>query len=177
MFFAGIFGSAEIQKAPASARSSKSIYDITLNDIYGNPLALSQFKGKKILFVNVASYCGYTPQYTELQQLHEKYGSKVVVIGVPSNDFGAQEPGTNKEIAEFCSSKFHTTFLMVEKIKVKGAQKHELYKWLSSKAENGWNEKEPTWNFCKYLVNEKGELVRFFKSSVSPINQEITSLL
>ena len=155
----------------------KSIYDFKMKDINGQEVDFSQFKGKKLLLVNVASKCGYTKQYEDLQKLHQEHGGEVTIIGFPANNFGGQEPGTNEEIKEFCSSKFGVTFMMMDKISVKGDDKAPLYKWLSDKNLNGWNDKEPTWNFCKYFINEKGELVKFFASSVKPMDEEILQLI
>jgi glutathione peroxidase len=155
----------------------KSFYDFKMKDINGQEVDFSQFKGKKLLLVNVASKCGYTKQYEDLQKLHQEYGDEVTIIGFPANNFGGQEPGTNEEIKEFCSSKFGVTFMMMDKISVKGDDKAPLYKWLSDKNLNGWNDKEPTWNFCKYFINEKGELVKFFASSVKPMDEEILQLI
>jgi glutathione peroxidase len=155
----------------------KSIYDFKMKDINGQEVDFSQFKGKKLLLVNVASKCGYTPQYEDLQKLHEQYGEKVTIIGFPANNFGGQEPGSNEEIKEFCSTKFGVTFKMMDKVSVKGADKAPLYRWLSDKDMNGWNDKEPSWNFCKYFINEKGELVKFFPSSVKPMDKDILSLI
>ncbi|PSL07220.1 glutathione peroxidase [Cecembia rubra] len=155
----------------------KSIYDFKLNDINGEEVDFSQFKGKKLLLVNVASKCGFTPQYADLQKLHEMHGDKVLILGFPANNFGGQEPGNNEEIKQFCSENYGVTFKMMDKISVKGADKHPLYRWLSDKDLNGWNEKEPSWNFCKYFINEKGELVKFFPSSVKPTDKEIIDLV
>lgn len=155
----------------------KSIYDFKMKDINGDDVDFSQFKGKKLLLVNVASRCGYTPQYEDLQKLHEQYGDQVTILGFPANNFGGQEPGTNEEIKEFCSSKFGVTFTMMDKISVKGADKHPLYRWLSDKNLNGWNDKEPSWNFCKYFINEEGDLVKFFPSSVKPTDKQIIELI
>jgi glutathione peroxidase len=155
----------------------KSFYDFKMKDINGQEVDFSQFKGKKLLLVNVASKCGYTKQYEDLQKLHQEQGEEVTIIGFPANNFGGQEPGTNEEIKEFCSSKFGVTFMMMDKISVKGDDKAPLYKWLSDKDLNGWNDKEPTWNFCKYFINEKGELVKFFASSVKPMDEEILKLI
>ncbi|MCH7400573.1 glutathione peroxidase [Belliella kenyensis] len=155
----------------------KSIYDFKINDIDGNPVDFSQFKGQKLLLVNVASKCGYTPQYADLQKLHEEYGDKVTILGFPANNFGGQEPGTNEDIKQFCSANFGVTFQMFDKVSVKGADKHPLYRWLSDKDLNGWNDKEPTWNFCKYLIDENGELKKFFGSSVNPMDDEIINLI
>jgi glutathione peroxidase len=158
-------------------KMEKSIYDFKMKDINGQEVDFSQFKGKKLLLVNVASKCGYTKQYEDLQKLHQEHGDVVTIIGFPANNFGGQEPGTNEEIKEFCSSKFGVTFMMMDKISVKGDDKAPLYKWLSDKNLNGWNDKEPTWNFCKYFINEKGELVKFFASSVKPMDEEILQLI
>lgn len=155
----------------------KSIYDFKMNDINGNEVDFSQFKGKKLLLVNVASKCGYTPQYEGLQKLHEMHGDQVVIIGFPANNFGGQEPGTNEDIKQFCSENYGVTFTMMDKISVKGADKDPLYRWLSDKDLNGWNDKEPSWNFCKYFINDKGELVKFFPSSVKPTDEEILTLI
>jgi glutathione peroxidase len=155
----------------------KSIYDFKMKDINGQEVDFSQFKGKKMLLVNVASKCGYTPQYEDLQKLHEMHGDKVVIIGFPANNFGGQEPGSNEEIKQFCSENYGVTFTMMDKVSVKGADKDPLYRWLSDKDLNGWNDKEPSWNFCKYFINEKGELLKFFPSSVKPTDEEILKLV
>jgi glutathione peroxidase len=153
--------------------SKKSFYDFKMEAIDGKTIDFSQYKGKKVLLVNVASKCGYTPQYEQLQALHEKYGDKVTVLGFPANNFGGQEPGTNEEIATFCKKNYGVTFQMFKKISVKGSDMHPLYKWLSDKSQNGWNDQAPSWNFCKYLVNEKGELVKFYGSGVDPVGEEM----
>ncbi|MCH6233314.1 glutathione peroxidase [Cognataquiflexum rubidum] len=163
--------------SPDEMVMEKSFYDFKMKDINGQEVDFSQFKGKKLLLVNVASKCGYTKQYEDLQKLHQEHGDEVTIIGFPANNFGGQEPGTNEEIKEFCSSKFGVTFMMMDKISVKGDDKAPLYKWLSDKDLNGWNDKEPTWNFCKYFINEKGELVKFFASSVKPMDEEILKLI
>lgn len=155
----------------------KSIYDFKMNDINGELVDFSKFKGQKLLLVNVASKCGYTPQYADLQKLHEAHGDQVTIIGFPANNFGGQEPGTNEEIKQFCSENFGVTFKMMDKVSVKGADKDPLYRWLSDKDMNGWNDKEPSWNFCKYFINEDGELVKFFPSSVKPMDEEIIKLI
>jgi glutathione peroxidase len=155
----------------------KSIYDFKMKDINGELVDFSKFKGQKLLLVNVASKCGYTPQYADLQKLHEAHGDKVTIIGFPANNFGGQEPGTNEEIKQFCSTNYGVTFKMMDKVSVKGADKDPLYRWLSDKDMNGWNDKEPSWNFCKYFINENGELVKFFPSSVKPMDEEIIKLI
>lgn len=160
-----------------NGQAGTSFYDFTLNDIDGNEIDFNQYRGKKVLVVNVASKCGYTPQYAELQELNEKYGDKVAILGFPANNFGGQEPGTNEEIKKFCTESYGVTFQMFDKISVKGADKHPLFRWLSDKSLNGWNDKEPTWNFCKYFIDENGALKQFFPSSVKPMDDEIINLI
>lgn len=154
-----------------------SFYDFKLKDINGKEVDFAAYKGKKLLLVNVASKCGYTKQYAQLQELYAEHGDKIVILGFPANNFGGQEPGSNEEIAAFCDAEFGVTFPMFEKISVKGFDKHPLYRWLSDASQNGWNNEEPSWNFCKYFVNEKGELVKFFPSSVAPLDEEILNLI
>lgn len=144
-----------------------SLYDFKMNSLDGKSIDFSQYKGKTLLIVNTASKCGYTPQYSELQKLHELYGNKVTILGFPANNFGAQEPGTNAEIGEFCQKNYGVTFQMFEKISVKGTDQSELYKWLKEKTGH-----EPTWNFCKYIVKPDGT-VKFFASKVKPMDKEI----
>lgn len=154
--------------------NAPSFYDFKLKSLDGaEEIDFSRYKGKKVLLVNVASKCGFTPQYEQLEALHEKYGDKVVVLGFPANNFGGQEPGTHEEIAAFCKKNYGVTFQLFEKISVTGKDQHPLYQWLSHKDQNGWNDQAPTWNFCKYLVNEKGELVKFYASAIDPIGDEI----
>ena len=152
-----------------------SFYSFKMKDIDGNEIDFSQYKGKKLLIVNVASECGNTPQYTDLEKLHEQYGNKVTVLGFPANNFGSQEPGSNKDIKEFCKKNYNVKFQMFEKISVKGDDKDPLYQWLSDKSKNGWNDKEPNWNFAKYLVDENGQLVAFFPAKTNPMSEEILS--
>lgn len=147
-----------------------SLYDLTLKGLDGEEISLSQYKGKKLLIVNTASRCGKTPQYTGLEKLHELHKDKVTVLGFPANNFLWQEPGTNAEIAEFCKQNYGVQFQMFEKISVKGSDQHPLYQWLQSKTGE-----KPDWNFSKYLVNEDGTEVLFFKSSVQPLDQRITA--
>lgn len=164
---------------PANLAMTKkvSIYDFKLKTLDGKDLSFANFKGKKLLLVNVASECGYTPQYKNLQALHEQFGTKVTIIGFPANNFGGQEPGTSAEIKTFCTKNYGVTFQMMEKISVKGNDAHPLYKWLSSKEQNGSCNDAPSWNFCKYLIDENGKVVKFFSSNVDPLSKEITSLL
>ena len=181
MLISSIFGTHNIisrpQQYPANNINTKSIYDFTLRTIDEKELSLSRYRGKKMLIVNTASECGYTPQYEDLQKLHEQYGSKVEVLGFPANNFGAQEPGSNSEIVNFCKTNYGITFQMFEKISEIGADQHPLYKWLSTKEENGWNDQAPKWNFCKYLIDEKGALIKFYPSKVKPLSEEIIGAL
>ena len=151
--------------------NASSIYDFKMNSLDGQLIDFSQYKGKTLLIVNTASKCGYTPQYEELQKLHEQFGSKITILGFPANNFGSQEPGTNLEIAEFCKANYGVTFQMFEKISVKGDDQHDLYKWLKEKTGQ-----EPGWNFCKYLVKPDGS-VTFFNSKVKPMDKQILDAL
>tara|TARA_B100000929_G_scaffold15739_1_gene12574 strand:+ start:53 stop:637 length:585 start_codon:yes stop_codon:yes gene_type:complete len=155
----------------------KSFYELEAISIDGEKINFDQYKNKKILIVNVASECGYTYQYEGLQKLQDIYQDKVVVLGFPANDFFNQESGSNEEIEEFCETNYGITFPMFKKTTTKGKKQSSVYQWLTNKDFNGWNAQRPTWNFCKYLVNEKGELVGFFNSKVKPLSEEITSLL
>lgn len=151
--------------------SQQTIYDFKMNSLDGQQIDFSQYKGKNLLIVNVASKCGFTPQYADLEKLHEQYGDKVVVLGFPANNFGGQEPGSSLEIAEFCQKNYGVKFQMFEKISVKGEDQHPLYQWLKEKTGQ-----EPGWNFCKYLVKPDGS-VRFYPSKVKPLDTEIVNAL
>jgi len=157
--------------------SQTSIYDLSITGIDGKEIKISDFKNKNILFVNVASKCGFTGQYEGLQKLHEKYKSNLVVFGVPSNEFGGQEPGTSEQIATFCSDKYDVSFIMTEKVKVKGSEQHPLYKWLTNKDLNMVSNSSVKWNFQKYLINEKGEFVNYWYSFTKPLSEKITKYL
>ncbi|MCA6435395.1 MAG: glutathione peroxidase [Bacteroidetes bacterium] len=157
--------------------NQKSVHDFTLKTIEGKDLNLSSLKGKKLLIVNVASQCGFTPQYKNLQALSDKYKDKLAVIGFPANNFGSQEPGSNTEIKSFCTKNYGVTFTMMEKISVSGEDMHPLYKFLSTKDLNGTVDKAPNWNFCKYLIDENGKVIKFFPSKVDPLSEDIISLL
>jgi glutathione peroxidase len=163
----GLLQEQQTDQVPAS------FYDFKMNSINGEPIDFGKYKGKKVLLVNVASKCGFTPQYEDLQRLHELYGNQLAILGFPANNFAHQEPGTNEEIALFCSSNYGVTFQMFEKISVKGDDMHPLYQWLSNENYNGWNNEAPSWNFCKYLVDEKGELLAFYPSKVKPLSDEL----
>ena len=154
-----------------------SIYDIAINALDGNPIDLSSFKGKNILFVNVASECGFTNQYKELQKLSDTYPDDLVVIGSPCNQFGKQEPGDASQIQTFCERNFGVTFLLTEKINVKGSKQHPLYQWLTNKDLNGTQNSAVKWNFQKYLVNKQGKLVDYYFSITKPMSAKITKHL
>lgn len=160
-----------------STEEKKNLYDFKAKTIDGTEYDFSQLKGKKVLIVNTASECGYTPQYEGLQALHEKYDStgKFAIIGFPCNQFGGQEPGTSTEIKTFCTKTYGVTFQMMEKIDVKGENQHPLYKWLTNKSENGVEDSEVKWNFNKYAVDENGNYVKHYGSGVEPMSEEITN--
>ena len=157
--------------------AAPSIYDFKVPSLEGSTIDFSQYKGKYILVVNTASKCGYTKQYADLEKLYEQYKSNLVIIGFPANNFGQQEPGTNDEIKEFCSKNYGVTFPMAEKVSVKGDDIHPLFKWLTSKQENGVMDAEIKWNFTKFLLDKNGKLVAVFPSAVTPMSEEITKYL
>lgn len=156
-----------------------SIYDakIKIKDIDGKDIDFRKFKGKNLLLVNVASKCGFTPQYEDLQKLHEKYKDKLTVVGIPCNQFKDQEPGTNAEIKEFCSLNYGVTFLITEKIDVKGDNQHPLYHWLTNKSQNGSTDSTVKWNFQKYLLDENGKFIDFYYSITKPLSESIVKNL
>ncbi len=157
------------------AFSQKSVYDFTVEDINGQQFSLADLRGKKVMIVNTASKCGHTPQYKDLELLYKAYKQKLVIVGFPANNFMNQEPGTNKEIKDFCDSKYGVTFPMMSKISVKGNDMHPLYKWLTSKSANGVLDSEVAWNFQKYLIDENGKLVGYFKPAVKPLSDEVVN--
>lgn len=158
----------------ANVKVSNSIHKFVVFDINHMPFDFAKLKGKKIIVVNTASKCGYTPQYEQLQKLYEKYQQKgLVIVGFPANNFRNQEPGTNEEIAEFCKLNYGVTFPMMEKISVKGDDIHPIYQFLTQMEKNGVLDSEVAWNFQKYLINEKGILVKMIKHSTSPLDDEI----
>ena len=156
---------------------SKSFYDLSINDINGEEINFERFKGKKVMIVNVASRCGYTSQYKELQSLYEKNEDKLEIIAVPCNDYGSQESGSNSEIKLFCETNYGVTFTMGSKQKIKSSPISNLYRWLSDPKQNGWNSSLPSWNFCKYVINEEGQLTHFLRSGVSPTGKEMSEII
>lgn len=142
----------------------------------GNEFDFTQLKGKKVLLVNTASNCGYTNQYDDLQKLNEQFQNKLVILGFPANDFKEQEKGNDEEIAQFCKINFGVTFPLMKKSSViKTADQNEVFQWLTDSTKNGWNSKQPSWNFSKYLINEQGILINYFDPSVSPLSEEMIS--
>jgi len=154
-----------------------SIYDIEINGLSGKPIDLHDFKGKNILFVNVASECGFTKQYKDLQKLYETYNDRLVIIGSPCNQFGKQEPGSATQILTFCEKNFGVTFQLTEKIDVKGDSQHMLYKWLTNKSLNGKKSTNIKWNFQKYLIDQEGNLIDYYFSLTNPMSSKITKHL
>lgn len=161
----------------AAALLAGSIYDFKVPGLDGTDIDFSKFKGKKILIVNTASQCGLTPQYEGLEQLYNKFKDKLVIIGFPANNFGGQEPGSNGEIKEFCKKNYGVSFPMAEKISVKGDDTHELYKYLKAQASAKGFTDPVTWNFGKFLINEKGELIATFSPRTTPTSEEILKYL
>jgi glutathione peroxidase len=156
--------------------AAANFHAFKMKGIDGKEIDFSQFKGKKVIVLNTASKCGYTPQYADWEKFH-KANKDIVILGFPANEFGGQEPGSNDEIASFCSLNYGVSFQMMEKVVVKGSGKCDLYQWLSDKSKNGWNGKEPSWNFCKYVINEKGELQNFFASGIKPSSPEFLAAI
>ncbi len=172
-----IFSFLSKPEAIAQGKVPTSIYDYTMTTLEGKKISFKDFKGKKLLIVNTASKCGFTPQYESLEKLHDKYGKDVIVIGFPANNFMFQEPGKNNDIKEFCTRNYGVSFLMSEKISVKGKDMDPLYVWLTNKKFNGVMDSSVKWNFQKYLINENGTLVKSFGSSVDPMSTEMISAL
>jgi glutathione peroxidase len=157
---------------------SKSVYDFTLNSIDGQPSPLSSFKGKVVMLVNVASKCGYTPQYSALESTYEKYKDRgLVIVGIPANNFGAQEPGTNEEIKTFCSRKYNVTFPMMAKVSVKGSDQTPLYQFLTDKTLNPTTGGEIKWNFTKFIFDRDGNAIARFEPEVTPDSPQVTAAI
>ena len=171
------FSAAALFQNPLIQFKPKSIYDFKVASLNGGTIDFADFKGKKILIVNTASKCGFTPQYEDLEALYKKYEGKLVIVGFPANNFFSQEPGSNETIEAFCKKNYGVTFLMAAKVSVKGKDMTPIYKWLCSKAENGVMDAKISWNFNKFLLDENGKLIGHFKSKVKPMSEEIVSKL
>jgi glutathione peroxidase len=172
------FDANAISKAPSNIYTAMSdslntsFFQLEANSLEGQPVSMDQFRGKKVVVLNVASKCGYTPQYADWEAFFKQHSARVVVLGFPCNDFMSQEPGSASDIAAFCEKNYGVTFPMFEKVRVKGADKSPVYQWLTDPMQNGWNSQEPSWNFCKYVVDETGRLTHFFGSKIKPDNLE-----
>ena len=157
--------------------NAQSIHSFTVKSIYGKNLNLASFKGKKILIVNTASACGYTPQYEGLEKVYEQYKDKLVILGFPCNQFGGQEPGSNEEIVAFCKKNYGVSFPLADKIDVKGSNAAPIYQWLTQKSKNGVLDASISWNFNKFLIDENGKMMAYFPSNVKPDSESILSYL
>jgi glutathione peroxidase len=190
LIFTACFNAQEIKHRPDSEKGvavpvsfkldgtmAAKFFDFKMLGLNGEEVSFAQFKGKKVVVMNVASKCGFTPQYADWEKFYKENKEKVVVLGFPCNQFMGQESGSSSEIKTFCEKNYGVSFPMFEKIDVKGDKKAPLYAWLTDKSQNGWNEQVPSWNFCKYLINEKGELVNFFASKITPDNAEFKAAL
>ena len=153
----------------------ESIHQFKIKSIDGGVIDFSKFKGKKILVVNTASKCGYTPQYEALEKVYEQYKDKLVIVGFPCNQFGGQEPGTNEEIVSFCKKNYGVTFPLTDKVDVKGEKTAPIYQWLTQKAKNGVVDATISWNFNKFLLDENGKMIAYFPSNVKPDSEDILS--
>ncbi len=176
----GVFDLFTLGKVPIIKEVKKpltSIYTNTINLLDGTEISLSKFKGKKILFVNVASKCGFTNQYSELEQLYRQKNDQLTIIGFPCNQFGYQEKGSSSDIRNFCSINYGVTFPITEKIEVKGKNQHPIYTWLTSRTQNAVADSHVKWNFQKYLMNERGELQAIFSSKTTPLSEEIINAI
>jgi len=172
IFFAGLL----MMFVVGAMAQTKTLYDFKATTLDGQPFDLSSLKGKKVLVVNTASKCGFTPQYASLQKLYETYKDRnFVIIGFPANNFASQEPGTNAEIKEFCTKNYGVTFPMMSKISVKGADIDPLYKWLTQKSQNGVTDADVQWNFQKFMIDEQGKLVGFVTPKELPNSPAITN--
>ncbi len=157
--------------------NAQSIHSFKVKSIDGKQIDFASFKGKKILVVNTASKCGYTPQYEGLEKVYEQYKDKLVIIGFPCNQFGGQEPGTNEEIVSFCKKNYGVTFPLADKIDVKGENTAAIYQWLTQKAKNGILDASISWNFNKFLLDENGKMIAYYPSNVKPDSDQILSQL
>ena len=160
-----------------TALNAQSIHGFTVKSIDGKDIKMSSFKGKKILIVNTASKCGYTPQYESLEKVYEQYKDKLVIIGFPCNQFGGQEPGSNEEIVDFCKKNYGVTFPLADKVDVKGENTAAIYQWLTQKSKNGVVDATISWNFNKFLLDENGKMIAYYPSNVKPDSDAILSHL
>ena len=168
--------SLEIALNETKTETAMSFYDFKTETLEGQPFDFSTLKGKRVLVVNTASQCGYTPQYKQLEELFEAYGGdKFTIIGFPANNFGGQEPGSNSEIAAFCEKNYGVTFPMMNKISVKGADTDPIYNWLTTKDLNGVSDANVKWNFHKFLIDENGKWIKELSSSVSPLDDVVVT--
>ncbi len=163
--------------AATTTLNAQSIHSFTVKSIDGKDIKMSSFKGKKILIVNTASKCGYTPQYESLEKVYEQYKDKLVIIGFPCNQFGGQEPGSNEEIVEFCKKNYGVTFPLADKVDVKGSNTAAIYQWLTQKSKNGVLDATISWNFNKFLLDENGKMIAYYPSNVRPDSDAILSNL
>lgn len=174
-----LFGSnKEVHINKQAKHPVKDIYTLSFLANNKDTISMEQFRGKKILIVNTASNCGYTGQFSELETLYQRYKDQLQIIGFPANDFKEQEKGNDEEIARFCKVNFGVSFLLAAKTSVvRGQEQHPLFGWLSQASLNGWNNQEPVWNFCKYLIDENGTLQGFFSQKISPLDEQIRTLI
>ncbi len=178
MWFAGKKGLNSKNLTNEKITPAVSFYSLKDTSINGVVFDFEQLKGKKVMLVNTASDCGYTGQYDDLQKLSEQYKDKLVIIGFPANDFKEQEKGSDEEIAAFCKLNFGVSFPLMQKSSVKkGANQNKIFEWLTNSTKNGWNKQQPSWNFCKYIVDEQGRLTNFFGSTIEPFSKEILTAL
>jgi glutathione peroxidase len=178
MLYSRVSQDDPVLKNEKNIKPSESIYDLTISLNTGQTISLSEYAGKKMLLVNTASDCGYTDQYDELQQLYSQQHQRLVVIGFPANDFKQQERGTDEQIAEFCRLNYGITFPLSKKsVVIKTPEQNSVFRWLTDKHRNGWNDKEPSWNFSKYLINEEGLLTHYFDPAISPVSKDVLGVL
>ena len=171
-------GKGKIIGNSKEAKPNMSFHQLKLKGNDGKDIDFSQFKGKKVLLVNTASNCGYTGQYEELQQLHEKLQDKLAIVGFPANDFKEQEKGSDSDISAFCKLNYGVTFPLAKKSSVvKGESQNQIYQWLTDPSQNGWNKHQPDWNFSKYLIDEEGVLTKYFGPAVSPLDPKVVKEL
>jgi glutathione peroxidase len=175
MIFNKLVGAkAKILTNKKNIQPHQSLYNLSVPLNNGTILLLNSLRGKKLLLVNTASDCGYTNQYSDLQKLYETYPNKLIVIAFPANDFKRQEKGSDEEIKEFCKKNYGVTFpIALKSTVIKGNRQQKVFQWLTDKTKNGWNDRQPSWNFSKYLINEEGILTNYFDAAVSPLSEEV----